>query len=78
NSDSSYIIVDKLMTVPGIVGSEIAELGGLDELLELLERYSQNLIKPRSIANWQVYLLEMFDDVCDVTNDEQYIAKKIK
>ncbi|ABI82620.1 exodeoxyribonuclease V subunit gamma [Francisella tularensis] len=77
-SDSSYIIDDKLMTVPVIEGSEIAELGGLYELLELLERYSQNLLKPRSLANWQVYLLEMFDDVFDVTNDEQYIAKKIK
>lgn len=77
-SDSNYIIDDKLMTVPVIEGSEIAELGGLYELLELLERYSQNLLKPRSLANWQVYLLEMFDDVFDVTNDEQYIAKKIK
>ncbi|QEO57352.1 exodeoxyribonuclease V subunit gamma [Francisella marina] len=77
-SDSNHIIDDKLMTIPVIEGSEIAELGGLYELLELLERYSQELLKPRSLEAWQDYLLEMFDDVFDVTNDEQYIAKKIK
>lgn len=77
-SDSNYIIDDKLMTIPVIEGSEIAELGGLYELLELLEKYSQELLKPRSLEAWQDYLLEMFDDVFDVTNDEQYIAKKIK
>lgn len=77
-SDSNHIIDDKLMTIPVIEGSEIAELGGLYELLELLERYSQELLKPRSLEAWQDYLLEMFDDVFNVTNDEQYIAKKIK
>ncbi|AJI54265.1 exodeoxyribonuclease V subunit gamma [Francisella philomiragia] len=77
-SDSNHIIDDKLMTVPVIEGSEVAELGGLYELLELLEKYSQELLKPRSLEAWQDYLLEMFDDVFDVTNDEQYIAKKIK
>lgn len=77
-SDSNHIIDDKLMTIPVIEGSEIVELGGLYELLELLERYSQELLKPRSLEAWQDYLLEMFDDVFDVTNDEQYIAKKIK
>ncbi|WP_395167063.1 exodeoxyribonuclease V subunit gamma [Francisella salimarina] len=77
-SDSNHIIDDKLMTIPVIEGSEIAELGGLYELLELLERYSQELLKPRSLEAWQDYLLEMFDNVFDVTNDEQYIAKKIK
>ncbi|MEY8765714.1 MULTISPECIES: exodeoxyribonuclease V subunit gamma [Francisella] len=77
-SDSNHIIDDKLMTIPVIEGSEIAELGGLYELLELLEKYSQELLKPRSLEAWQDYLLEMFDDVFDVTNDEQYIAKKIK
>lgn len=77
-SDSNYIVDDKLMTIAVIEGSEIAELGGLYELLELLEKYSQELLKPRSLEAWQDYLLEMFDDVFDVTNDEQYIAKKIK
>ncbi|QUE30886.1 exodeoxyribonuclease V subunit gamma [Francisella philomiragia] len=74
----NYQELDQLMTIPVIEGSEIAELGGLYELLELLERYSQELLKPRSLEAWQDYLLEMFDDVFDVTNDEQYIAKKIK
>ncbi|MEY8713703.1 exodeoxyribonuclease V subunit gamma [Francisella philomiragia] len=77
-SDSNYIIDDKLMTIPVIEGSEIAELGGLYELLELLQGYSQELLKPRSLEAWQDYLLGMFNDVFDVTNDEQYIAKKIK
>ncbi|APC91169.1 Exodeoxyribonuclease V gamma chain [Francisella sp. MA067296] len=77
-SDSSYIIDDKLMTVAVIEGSEIAELGGLYELLELLEQYYQELLKPRSFAAWQAYLLEMFDNVFDITQQEQYIAKKIK
>ncbi|AJI57490.1 exodeoxyribonuclease V, gamma subunit [Francisella philomiragia] len=74
----NYQELDQLMTIPVIEGSEIAELGGLYELLELLEKYSQELLKPRSLEAWQDYLLEMFDDVFDVTNDEQYIAKKIK
>ncbi|MEY8715691.1 exodeoxyribonuclease V subunit gamma [Francisella philomiragia] len=74
----NYQELDQLMTIPVIEGSEIAELGGLYELLELLKRYSQELLKPRSLEAWQDYLLEMFDDVFDVTNDEQYIAKKIK
>ncbi|WP_432772874.1 exodeoxyribonuclease V subunit gamma [Francisella salimarina] len=74
----NYQELDQLMTIPVIEGSEIAELGGLYELLELLERYSQELLKPRSLEAWQDYLLEMFDDVFDVTSDEQYIAKKIK
>ncbi|AEI35887.1 exodeoxyribonuclease V subunit gamma [Francisella salina] len=74
----NYQELNQLMTIPVIEGSEIAELGGLYELLELLERYSQELLKPRSLEAWQDYLLEMFDDVFDVTNDEQYIAKKIK
>lgn len=77
-SDSNYIVDDKLMTIPVIEGSEIVELGGLYELLELLEKYSQELLKPRSLEAWQEYLLEMFDDVFDVTSDEQYITKKIK
>lgn len=77
-SDSNHIIDDKLMTISVIEGSEIVELGGLYELLELLEKYSQELLKPRSLEAWQDYLLEMFDDVFDVTSDEQYIAKKIK
>ncbi|AJI54702.1 exodeoxyribonuclease V, gamma subunit [Francisella philomiragia] len=74
----NYQELDQLMTIPVIEGSEITELGGLYELLELLERYSQELLKPRSLEAWQDYLLKMFDDVFDVTNDEQYIAKKIK
>ncbi|AJI47672.1 exodeoxyribonuclease V subunit gamma [Francisella philomiragia] len=74
----NYQELDQLMTIPVIEGSEIAELGGLYELLELLEKYSQELLKPRSLEAWQDYLLEMFDDVFNVTNDEQYIAKKIK
>ncbi|MBK2092923.1 exodeoxyribonuclease V subunit gamma [Francisella philomiragia] len=74
----NYQELDQLMTIPVIEGSEIAELGGLYELLELLEKYSQELLKPRSLEAWQEYLLAMFDDVFDVTNDEQYIAKKIK
>ena len=77
-SDSNYIVNDKLMTIAVIEGSEIAELGGLYELLELLENYSQELLKPRNFTAWQDYLLEMFDDVFDVTDDEQYITKKIK
>ncbi|GMN89639.1 exodeoxyribonuclease V subunit gamma [Francisella sciaenopsi] len=77
-SDSNHIIDDKLMTIPVIEGSEIVELGGLYELLELLEKYSQELLKPRSLEAWQDYLLGMFEDVFDVTSDEQYIAKKIK
>ncbi|MBK2356907.1 exodeoxyribonuclease V subunit gamma [Francisella hispaniensis] len=77
-SDSNYIVDDKLMTIPVIEGSEIVELGGLYELLELLEKYSQELLKPRSLEAWQEYLLAMFDDVFDVTSDEQYITKKIK
>ncbi|MEY8766964.1 exodeoxyribonuclease V subunit gamma [Francisella philomiragia] len=74
----NYQELDQLMTIPVIEGSEIVELGGLYELLELLEKYSQELLKPRSLEAWQDYLLEMFDDVFDVTSDEQYIAKKIK
>lgn len=77
-SDSSYIIDDKLMTVPVIEGSEIAELGRLYELLELLGEYSQELLKTRSFAAWQDYLLEMFDNIFDITQEDQYITKKIK
>ncbi|ORM38514.1 exodeoxyribonuclease V subunit gamma [Francisella endosymbiont of Ornithodoros moubata] len=77
-NDSSCIIDDKLMTVPVIEGSEITELSGLYELLELLEEYSQELLQTRSLAAWQDYLLEMFDNVFDIFQEEQYIAKKIK
>ncbi|AIT10057.1 exodeoxyribonuclease V subunit gamma [Candidatus Francisella endociliophora] len=77
-SDENEIVNDEFMTVPVIEGSEVAELGGLYELLELLAEYSQELQVSRSFNEWQVYLLEMFENVFDVTNEEQYIAKKIK
>ncbi|API87204.1 exodeoxyribonuclease V subunit gamma [Francisella uliginis] len=77
-SDENYIIDDSLMTVPIIEGSEVAELGGLYELLELLAAYSEELLETRSLEDWHTYLLEMFDNVFDITQEEQYIAKKIK
>lgn len=77
-SDDNYIVNDSLMTVPIIEGSEVAELGGLYELLELLAAYSEELLETRSLEDWHSYLLEMFDNVFDITQEEQYIAKKIK
>ena len=68
----------QLMTVPIIEGSEVAELGGLYELLELLAAYSEELLETRSLEDWHSYLFEMFDNVFDITQEEQYIAKKIK
>ncbi|QIW10578.1 exodeoxyribonuclease V subunit gamma [Francisella sp. LA112445] len=76
-SDENYIINDSLMTIPIIEGSEVAELGGLYELLELLAAYSEELLETRSLEDWHSYLLEMFDNVFDITQEEQYIAKKI-
>ncbi|MED7818347.1 MULTISPECIES: exodeoxyribonuclease V subunit gamma [unclassified Francisella] len=77
-SDENYIVNDSLMTVPIIEGSEVAELGGLYELLELLAAYSEELLETRGLEDWHSYLLEMFDNVFDITQEEQYIAKKIK
>ncbi|MED7788459.1 exodeoxyribonuclease V subunit gamma [Francisella sp. 19X1-34] len=77
-SDDNYIVNDNLMTVPIIEGSEVVELGGLYELLELLAAYSEELLEIRSLEDWHSYLLEMFDNVFDITQEEQYIAKKIK
>lgn len=77
-SDDNYIINDSLMTVPIIEGSEVAELGGLYELLELLAAYSEELLETRSLEDWHSYLLEMFENVFDITQEDQYIAKKIK
>ncbi|BCD90369.1 RecBCD enzyme subunit RecC [Francisella halioticida] len=77
-SDDIYIVNDSLMTVPIIEGSKIADLGGLYELLELLAEYSQELLESRSLSDWHNYLLDMFDNIFDITQQEQYIAKKIK
>lgn len=77
-SDSEYIVDDSFMTIPAIEGSEIVELGGLYELLEQLSEYSEELLEPRSFEQWQDYLLEIFDNVFDVTSEGQHIAKKIK
>ena len=77
-SDDNYIVNDNLMTVPIIEGSEVTELGGLYELLELLAAYSEELLETRSLEDWYSYLLEIFDNVFDITQEEQYIAKKIK
>ncbi|MFC4892019.1 exodeoxyribonuclease V subunit gamma [Pseudofrancisella aestuarii] len=77
-SDSGEIINDSLLTVPIIEGGEISKLGGLYELLELLAEYSEQLQEPRTFDEWHSYLLEMFTSVFEITNDEEYIAKKIK
>ncbi|APC97861.1 exodeoxyribonuclease V subunit gamma [Francisella frigiditurris] len=77
-SDSGEIINDSLLTVPIIEGSEISKLGGLYELLELLAEYSEQLQESRTFDEWHSFLLEMFTSVFEITNDEEYIAKKIK
>ena len=76
--DMDFQELDQLTTIPIIEGSEVAELGGLYELLELLAVYSEELLETRSLEDWHSYLLEMFDNVFDITQEEQYIAKKIK
>ncbi len=76
--DAGEIIDDKLLTIPVIDGNEISELGGLYELLELLAEYSQELKRERTFLEWQEYLLEMLDNVFDITAEEAFVFKKIK
>lgn len=77
-NDSEQIINDELLTVPLIEGAEVLELGGLYELLELLDHYTKELKQYRTLEKWADYLLKMFEEVFDVTSQEQYIASKIK
>ncbi len=77
-NDSEQIINDELLTVPVIEGAEVVELGSLYELLELLDHYTKELKQDRTLEQWADYLLVMFEEVFDVTSQEQYIASKIK
>ena len=77
-ADDGEIVDDKMLTVPVIDGNEIVELGGLYELMELLAEYAQELTKLRTAQEWQNYLLEMLENVFDITDKEAFIGKKIK
>ena len=77
-ADDGEIIDGKMLTVPVIDGNEIVELGGLYELMELLAEYAQDLTKLRTAQEWQSYLLEILENVFDITNEEVFIGKKIK
>ena len=77
-ADNSEIVDDNILTVPVIDGNEIVELGGLYELMELLAEYAQELTRLRTAQEWQRYLLEMLENIFDITDNEAFIGKKVK
>ena len=77
-SDNNEILNDNFLTSAVIEGSEIQQLGGLYELLEKLQYYTNELREYRTLKDWQNFILEMLDDLFKITNEEQRIYDKIK
>ena len=77
-SDEEKILDDSLQVLPFVEYSKIENLGKLYELIELLQNFNKELKQSRTANQWQDFLLEIFDSLFKVDEQDQYIANTIK
>ncbi|AXA34328.1 exodeoxyribonuclease V subunit gamma [Francisella adeliensis] len=78
-SDKHEIVNDNtLMTVPSIKGKEIAELGAVYELLELLNDFAEDLKEPRTVEQWQELFVKNIKLLFEVSDDDSKAKRYIE
>ncbi|WP_051275368.1 exodeoxyribonuclease V subunit gamma [Aestuariibacter salexigens] len=73
HGDQTSMVGDTAI-LPHVEGQHAHLLGQLMQVLECMARHRQRMVAPRSVQEWQQYLLALRDDMFAQVDDEQGLA----